>query len=111
MNTFQIIFGTITSVGGLAGLAALMTAINQRRKIHAEATRIGVDSDMVISDKALDMYRLARLEAQEAKRESRNCQRMVEALRDHVDELEDLMRSAGMRPPPFVAPTMTKKSQ
>lgn len=104
MSAFQIAFGTVTCLGGLAGLAALLNALIQRRKIVAEADKIGVDSDLSISDHALDMYREARAEAREAKDEARDCRIMVNALLEHVDNLEDVMREAGLRPPPFAAP-------
>jgi hypothetical protein len=104
LSTFQIIFGLLTSLGGLAGLAALYSAILQKSKINAEAKRIGVDSDMVMSDKALEMYRMARNEAQEAKNDARNCQIMLRAVMVHVDDLERQMRNAGMRPAKFKPP-------
>lgn len=104
MSAFQIVFGVVTALGGLAGVAALLNALIQRRKIVAEAKKIGVDSDLSISAGALDMYREARTEAREAKDEARDCRIMVNALLDHVDELEDLMRKQGLHPPPFTSP-------
>lgn len=104
MNGFQIAFAAITSLGGLAGVAALVNARMQKRKIEAEAKKIGVDADLSISDHALDMYREARNEAREAKDEARDCRIMVNALLDHVDALEDVMRENGLRPPKFNAP-------
>lgn len=104
MNAFQVIFGIITGLGGLAGVAALINARVQGRKIKAEAAKIGVDADLSVGAGALDMYREARTEAREAKEEARDCRVMVNALLEHVDELEDLMREAGLRPPPFSSP-------
>lgn len=113
LSAFQIIFGALAGLGGLAGTASLVTSVSQRVKINAEAKRIGVDSDMVMSDKALEMYSLARSEAQEAKSESqksrieaRNCYLLVNALEDHVDHLTRLMRDNGMRPPKFRPPVL-----
>ncbi|HEY5420930.1 MAG TPA: hypothetical protein VIL10_09355 [Marmoricola sp.] len=113
LSTFQVIFGLLAALGGLAGAASLVSSVSQRVKINAEAKRIGVDADMVMSDKALEMYALARSEAQEAKSEaagarmdSRNCWLLVDALRDHVDRLSRMMRDNGMKPPRFRAPDL-----
>ena len=73
LSTFQVIFGLLAALGGLAGAASLVSSVSQRVKINAEAKRIGVDADMVMSDKALEMYALARSEAQEVQRVQPGC--------------------------------------
>lgn len=105
-NSLVLVFGFITSLGGLAGVAALINVRSQRGKINAEAKKIGVDADAVVSDKALEMYQLARTEAQEAKAEARECREKVMALEDHVDHLERIMRDSGLKPPPFHYPLL-----
>lgn len=104
MTTFQIVFGIVTALGGFAGAATFYRALIERRKIDAQAKKIGVDADLSMSDRALDLYRTAHAEAREAKDEARDCRILVNALLDHVDDLEEIMRDAGLRPPRFVAP-------
>lgn len=107
MSTLSVAFTALSGLGGLAGIAAFFNVVIQRKRINAEARKIGVDADVVMSDQALKMYELARAEAQEAKQEARECRQRQIALEDHVDRLERIMRDAHLEPPPFQYPVLT----
>lgn len=106
MNTLVAVFAAIGGLGGLGGLAALFYVTSTKRKINAEARKIGVDADDVISGRALEMYDRAMTEAREAKADAHRCHEKLDALEDHVDRLERLMRDAGLDPPPFRWPLL-----
>lgn len=92
-NLIQI----LTGLGGLAGLAALAAALMQRRKIQAEAEKVGADAAQVLTQTALGMLTLAKQESESVRAE-------LAALRHHVGLLEGLMRGHNITPPPFVWP-------
>lgn len=100
------VFAAIAGLGGLAGISSLIKVNSERAKAKAEAKKIGVEADAIVSDQALEMYALARKEAQEAKEEAQECRRMVSALESHVDKLERIMWDNGLKPPLFKYPRM-----
>lgn len=108
MSALQTVFYGLASLGGLGTLASVINAMNAKSKIRAESKKIGVDADVVVSDQALKMYTLARKEAQEAKREAAECRRLVTALESHVDKLERIMWSNGLKPPLFTYTPLSK---
>lgn len=106
MTTLVAVFGLIGGIGGLGGLSALFYVTSTKRRLNAEARKIGVDADDVISGRALEMYDRVRNEAAEAKAEARACRAKVDALSDHVDHLNRIMRDAGLEPPVFHWPSL-----
>ncbi len=106
MNTVTALFGLLGMVGGLGSLSAAFYVGVTRRKIGAEARLLGVNADDIMSGRALGMYDRAMKEAGEAKAEARACREKVDALEDHIDRLERMMRDAGLTPPPFRWPPL-----
>ncbi len=107
MNVWVLVFTAIASLGGLSGIAAIGYISVTRRKIGAEARKIGVDADDVMSGRALEMYDRAMQEAREAKSEARGCYERLNASEDHADILERMLRDQGIVPPPFQYPLLT----
>jgi hypothetical protein len=106
MNTLPLIFAVLAAATGAGGISGLVRVFFDRRKVNAEAHKIGVDADDVLSGRALQMYDRAMTEAIDAKREVRYLNERLAALEDHVDILERLMRDGGLDPPPFSVPRM-----
>jgi len=101
MTWVAVLFAAIGSIGGISGLAAALYIRPTRKKIGAEADKLGVDASAVISGEALKWYQIAAAEAKEAKDEAKACTEQLRALRAHVVVLEQMMREADMTPPPF----------
>jgi len=104
MDSIQTFLLSVGVLGGLGGFAALADVYLRRNKTKAEEKKLGIDGDVSISDRALEMYKLARAEAQEAKLGAEFCRDKVDALEDHIDLLKHDMRKAGLNPPPFQFP-------
>lgn len=106
MSTVTIIFAGIAALGGLGGFAALAYVGVTRRKIAAEAKKLDVDADVLLSGKALEMYDRVSKEAKDARGEAQNARARIGALEAHVRELESVLRSHGITPPPFRWPPL-----
>lgn len=106
MNTWVAVFAAIGGLGGLGGLTAAFYVTATKRKLNAEARKIGVDAEDVISGRALEMYDRVRQEASEARKEARECHARMDALEDHVDHLNRIMRDHGLDPPVFRWPLL-----
>lgn len=106
MTTLVAVFGLIGGLGGLGGLGALFYVTSTKRKLNAEARKIGVDANDVISGRALEMYDKAMHRLEAAERKAEVCGQKVDALTDHVDHLNRIMRDAGMEPPAFRWPPL-----
>lgn len=104
MSTLTALFGVLGAVGGVGGIATLAYIGRTRQKIGAEARKIGVEADDVISGRAMEMYDRVLKELNAAKARQTSLEELVGALRDHVDVLESLMRANNLTPPRFVAP-------
>lgn len=101
MNALLAVFAALGAIGGLGGIAAVAYIGVTRRKINAEARKLGVEADDVLSGRALEMYDRAMSEARDAKTEAQSCRAELRALHDHVDRLERIMRNADLDPPAF----------
>lgn len=98
--TLTLLFGILGSVGGLGSLVAVAYVVPTRRKLGAETALMGVTADDMLSRRTLEMFKEARTAAESAERKAQACRDELDLLRDHIDELERLMRAAGMTPPP-----------
>lgn len=101
----------LAALGGLSGIAALGDVYIRRNrskaeeaKIKAEVDKIGIDGDLSISDRALEMYKLARADAKEARTRASYCEAKVDALQEHTRVLRNVMRQHKLEPPPFQFP-------
>lgn len=106
MSGFETFFGALAAIGGLGGGASLVQMLLTRRKFAAEAKKLGVEADDLISGRALEMYDRAMKAADNAEKKVQACRDELDALRDHVDHLERIMRDAGLTPPPFRWPLL-----
>lgn len=114
MTVWAIVFGMLGGIGGISGIAAGIYIVPTYRKLKADAKKVGVETDILLSGKALEMYDRAmgeataakteaagaREEAAAARRGTQLCRDEVDLLRDHIDGLEDMMRAANLVPPP-----------
>lgn len=91
----------LVAVGGVTGLATPVVVLMQRRKIRAEADKVGVDAASVISDTALELMTAAKASADAANSKVDDLTGEVDALRRHVARLEHLLQDAGIDPPVF----------
>lgn len=110
MTGEQLLLG-LAALGGLSGVAALADVYLRRNrtkaeeaKIAAEVEKINIDGDISISDRALEMYKLARADAKEARQRVSYCEAKVDALMDHTRVLRSVMRRHQLEPPPFQFP-------
>lgn len=110
MNWLLGAFGVLSALGGFGGIAAGIKVFLDRKKIGAEAKKLGVETDDLLSGRAIEMFREARKESQEAKQEAKDatgavalCRTEVDSLRDHIDVLEKMMRDAN---PPLIPPAV-----
>lgn len=99
MTTLVAVFTAVSALGGLGGLAAFAYVSATRRKINAEAKKLDVDADVLLSGKALEMYDRVSKEAREARRR-------IAKLEAHIRELEEVLRKHGITPPPFRWPPL-----
>lgn len=106
-SPWVVFFAALGGLGGLGGLASLAYIGVTRQRIAAQARKIGVDADDVLSGRALDMYDRANKAAAVADAKAETCRAKLDAVLDHVDHLERLMRDAGMHPPQLVFPPTT----
>ena len=96
------IFSIITS--GVAALSVLGTFLYVRetkRKIAAEAKKLEVEPEVLLSQSAMEMLREARIDAKSARSEAKESKAYANALAAHVVELETVLRGHGITPPPF----------
>lgn len=94
MNLLVAAFTAISAVGGLGGIAAFAYVSATRRKINAEAKKLDVDADVLMSKQAIELY-------DRVSREAKDARRRIARLETHVRELEDVLRRHGITPPPF----------
>lgn len=92
MSPLVVLFGGISALGGLTGIATFAYVTATRRKINAEAAKLEVEPNVLLSQAAMEMYDrvTARLRETEAKNER---------LETHVRELETVLREHGITPP------------
>lgn len=96
--TAEQIFQLIAVLGGLTGLASIITAIIQKRKIEAEADKSGADAAQVLSAASIALLapmekQLNTLSAQLAASQSR-ANELDDTLRATKTELADVQRMA-----------------
>lgn len=118
MDGVVLLFGIFAAIGGLGGCAAVVSVFFQRKRFNAEARKLGVEGDVLISEKALQMYEHMHKEAVEAKAESTRCQRRIRVLEIHIQRLErhtmrleQQMREAGLQPAPFRFPLLSLEEE
>jgi hypothetical protein len=99
MTTLVAVFTAISALGGLGGLAAFAYVSVTRRKINAEARKLEVEPDVLISQQAMEMYdRMAK--------RAKDAEAKADALAAHIVELERVLREHGITPPPFRWPPL-----
>lgn len=96
--TAEQIFQLIAVLGGLTGLASIITAVIQKRKIEAEADKSGADAAQVLSAASIALLapmekQLNTLSAQLAASQSR-ANELDDTLRATKTELADVQRMA-----------------
>lgn len=100
----ETVLAIVGGLGGLTGLAALGDVYLRRNKTKAEEKKLSIDGDVSITVTVMDMYKLARQEAQEAKMQASYCEAKVDALEEHLRVLRGVMRRHDLDPPPFQFP-------
>lgn len=110
MTVLTVVFAGIAALGGLGGFAAFLVVHDQRTKIRAEAKKLDVDADVLMSDRALELYDRVSREAKDARSRANSCEDRMDALEDHVNLLNRLVRDLGGNPPPFRYPILNLAS-
>lgn len=102
---------TIPSVlGAVSFLGTIFVALSNRRKIQAEAGKTGADAAAILTETALKAAEksIAQVEKQATKlmAELEGAQTKMHALQEHMEVLQDLLRSAGIAAPTFRYPPL-----
>jgi hypothetical protein len=102
-------WATVFSYLGAGGLpTAGILAFLLRRKIKAEASKTGADAAAILTNTALESAAksIAAVErrAEKVSAELDKAIVQIQALSEHVEELHDLLRNAGIQAPPFRFP-------
>ncbi len=96
------------ALGGLTFLGGIITALAMWRKSKAEAKKFGADAPQVLTDTALKPASVVMAElkeqAKELKVELAKTRAELQAVREHMDVLEDLLRLNQIPAPKFVWP-------
>lgn len=100
MTTLVAVFTAVSALGGLGGLVAFAYVSVTRRKINAEARKLEVEPDVLLSKQAMEMY-------DRVSREAKDATARADALAAHMIELEQILRQHGITPPPFRWPPIT----
>lgn len=118
-GTQTLLLQLVITLVGTGGLFGLFTIVQTRRKLTLDADKVGADATAVLTGEALDMVREARDQAKEARDQAREARQQAEEareaakvaaarmdlLRDHIIQLEQMIRLLGQQPPPFTWPT------
>lgn len=91
----------LAALGGGGGIVSTATALLNRRKIRAEASKTGADAAAVLTGSALEMFKEVREELKEARIE-------IDALREHLEIIQGLLRASApqVAVPPFRNPRL-----
>lgn len=111
MASVTIVFALVSAIGGLAGLVSLLLYRAQNKKLLAETRKLDVEGDVLMSDKALEMYEAmsiradkAEQKAQEADEKASRCIAGTYELIEHIYVLRRLIADHNIEPPPFRFP-------
>lgn len=112
MNAVGYIFTIIAGLGGFSGLASLLILKANTKKLSSEARKLDIEGDVLMSDKALEMYEAmsirataAEKKADEADKKASLCIAGTYELIDHIYVLRSLMAEHKIEPPPFRFPS------
>ena len=94
MNTVIVVASLVSALGGIAGGVSVYQMRAQKRQINAQAKKLEVEPEVLLSQQAMDMFDrvVKQLRTEEAK---------SARLEAHVRELEDVLRKHGITPPPW----------
>lgn len=99
MTTLVAVFTALSTIGTLGGLSAFFYVRANLTKIRAEAKKLEVEPDVLISQQAMEMYdRMAQ--------RAKDAEAKADALAAHIVELEQVLREHGITPPPFRWPPL-----
>lgn len=110
-----ILLQVLVTLIGSGGLFGVFTLVQTRRKLSADADKVGVDATAVLTGEALDMVREARDQAKDAREQAKAtadlarrtaaaADRRMDAMSAHIIKLERMVRMLGESPPPFAWP-------
>lgn len=95
MTWSQLVATVITALGA-GGLVSLLLYRVQRSKTVAETDKITTDGEVSLSAEVRQWFTEARLATERAEMKANRCSARIEQLEDHIDNLERLMRDAGI---------------
>jgi DNA repair ATPase RecN len=85
-NTLTVVAAIVGALGGLSGLAAVITALTKRRTVNA-------DAEVRLSDEARQWVEQFQEDAKEAKQEARDARAEATAARREAAETHSQMRA------------------
>lgn len=99
MSGWQIFALVMSSLAGLGVVGSFLYIRETRRKITAEAKKLEVEPEVLLSQQAMEMYDRLRAELKDTQQELRSERTARERVESHVRELEDELRRHGITPP------------
>lgn len=94
MSTLSQVFTVVSGLGTLGTLAVFFYVREMRRKLLAEAKKLEVEPEVLLSQQAMDMF-------DRVVRQLRTAEAKNERLEAHVRELEVVLRQHNITPPPW----------
>lgn len=111
MTAVAIVFTVLSGFGGLSGVASFFLWRANGKKLLSEGRKLDIEGDVLMSDKALEMYEAmsirataAELKAEKADKKASLCITGTYELIDHIYLLRRVMAEHKIEPPPFRFP-------
>jgi hypothetical protein len=112
VNAVLYFFTGLSAVGGLSGVASFFLWRANSKKLNSEGRKLDIEGDVLMSDKALEMYEAmskrataAENKADAADQKASKCIEGTYELIDHIYTLRRLMAEHNIEPPPFRFPS------
>ncbi len=98
----------LASLGGCGFIGSTIVALLNRRKIKAEASKTGADAAAVLTGSALELLKRVQDEAIGLRAELKEARAEIDAMREHMDTIQGLLRAAApeVPVPPFRNPRL-----
>lgn len=95
-------------LAGGSFIATIIVALLNRRKIKAEAGKTGADAAAVLTGSALELLQRVQDEAVGLRAELKEARLEIDAMREHMDTIQGLLRAAApsVAVPPFRSPRL-----
>lgn len=112
MNTIGYVFALLSGLGGLSGFVSLLFYRAQNKKLVSEGRKLDIEGDVLMSDRALEMYEAMSKRAEKAEekadaadKKASQCILDLYELIEHIYSLRRLIAEHDeIKPPPFRFP-------